>query len=174
MAPRDPGTTERNEATGGDWQTSLVTAIAVLIITCPCALALAAPVAQVVASGRLFRKGVFLRSGDALERLGQVLVREFADVFGHDGIDDAVRIPLDTCGLQEALPNASYNDLFQNAFFFRGLRRYGGNSGSAQCERDSACHRVHSKRLSSQCAVLRGQSQVSAFIVQPLVEAAAV
>lgn len=47
-------------------------AVSTLIITCPCALALAAPVAQVVASGRLFRNGVFLKSGDALERLADV------------------------------------------------------------------------------------------------------
>jgi len=41
----------------------------VLIITCPCALALAIPAVQVVASSAMFRGGVILNSGDAIERL---------------------------------------------------------------------------------------------------------
>jgi P-type Cu2+ transporter len=57
---------------GASIHDALITAIAVLIITCPCALALAIPAVQVVASGALFRSGVILNTGDAMERLADV------------------------------------------------------------------------------------------------------
>jgi Cu2+-exporting ATPase len=54
------------------WQQSVLNAVAVLIVTCPCALALAVPVVQVVASGRLMRQGILLKSATALERLAAI------------------------------------------------------------------------------------------------------
>ena len=57
---------------GASWHDAIVTAIAVLIITCPCALGLAIPAVQTVASRRDVPHGVLINSGDAIERVADV------------------------------------------------------------------------------------------------------
>ena len=74
-----PAVFAMSAATLGGWlifgatpHDAVMNAIAVLIITCPCAMALVVPAVQVVACGRLYKHGVLVKSGDALERLALI------------------------------------------------------------------------------------------------------
>ena len=57
---------------GATLHDALMIAVSVLIITCPCALALAVPAVQVVAAGGLFRRKILLNGADAIERLAEI------------------------------------------------------------------------------------------------------
>ncbi len=51
--------------------------IAVLIITCPCALALAIPIVQTILTSRMLKKGIIIKSGAAIEKLPNIDVIVF-------------------------------------------------------------------------------------------------
>ncbi|HEY6870360.1 MAG TPA: heavy metal translocating P-type ATPase, partial [Novosphingobium sp.] len=98
---------------GAGLHQSLVIAIAVLIITCPCALGLAVPVAQVVACGALMRQGVMVKDGSALERLDKVdralLDKTGTLTLGRPTPDPAVVESLDPVAARIALALASHS-----------------------------------------------------------------
>lgn len=56
----------------GDVQTALVRGVTILVVFCPCALALATPTSIMAAIGQATKYGVIVKSGEALERMGAV------------------------------------------------------------------------------------------------------
>lgn len=112
---------------GASFREGLLAAVAVLIVTCPCALGLAAPMAQAVASGALFRRGIMLKDGAALERLALI---DHA-VFDKTGVLTRGELSVTDAGdlsggpLQRALGLAQAS----NHPLARALSRYGAAQG---------------------------------------------
>lgn len=100
---------------GATLHQAVVTAVAVLIITCPCALALAVPVVQVIAAGRLFRLGVLLNSGDAIERLAEadtiVFDKTGTLTMPEPRIANAAEVPADLLTIAARLAQSSSHPL---------------------------------------------------------------
>ena len=50
----------------------LIRAVTILVVFCPCALALATPTSVMAAIGQATKHGVIIKSGEALENMGKV------------------------------------------------------------------------------------------------------
>jgi Cu+-exporting ATPase len=61
----------------GDFTTGVIAAVTVLVISCPCALGLATPMAVMVGAGAASRRGILIKSAQALERAGQAAIVVF-------------------------------------------------------------------------------------------------
>jgi Cu2+-exporting ATPase len=96
-------------------EAALTNAVTLLIITCPCALGLAVPAVQIVATSRLFKAGILVKSGDALERLAEADTAVFDKTgtltHGRPVLQNRNAIPAETIERAAQLARASKHPL---------------------------------------------------------------
>ncbi len=111
----------------GDARLAINIAVAVLIITCPCALGLAVPAVVTAASGRLFRRGLLLKDGTALERLAMADIVVFDKTgtltLGLPELSDLAQVDRAALAVGLALAEASAHPLAQA--LAQGIRAIG-------------------------------------------------
>ena len=111
---------------------ALARAISVLVISCPCALGLATPVAIMVGSGRGAKAGVLFKTAAALENTGRtqivVLDKTGTVTAGQPQVTDVWVAPDSTekelLGVAHALEEDSEHPLSEAVFFFAETRNY--------------------------------------------------
>ncbi|MBN9453536.1 MAG: cadmium-translocating P-type ATPase [Bosea sp.] len=130
----------------GDWHRAITIAIAVLIITCPCALGLAVPIVQVVASRRLFEAGIMVKDGSAIERIAEVDTVAFDKTgtltYGQPQLVDPESIPAGDLAIAAAIARRSGHPLSraiaaaapEEALGLREIREHPGLGIEAELE----------------------------------------
>ena len=146
---------------------SLVIAIAVLIITCPCAMGLAVPAAQVTASGALLKRGLLVKDGSALERLAEVdiaLLDKTGTLTMGTPLPDIAALDAQERGIALALAQASRHPLS------KGLAKALVVAGVAPAKLDSLSESsgqgVHGQLDDLPVAIRKPQRDVAALAVE--------
>jgi P-type Cu+ transporter len=93
---------------------ALANAIAVLLISCPCALGLATPAATMVGTGKAARRGIYIRNGEALETAASIDMVIFDKTGtlteGNATVTDMLNIsPLDDESIVQLAASAEFN-----------------------------------------------------------------
>jgi len=118
----------------GGWDEALMSALALMLIACPCALGIATPTAAWVALGRAASKGALLRNGEALERLA-VARTIFFDKTGTlttgEPVVSSFRTATGNGRNETALSIAAGLGMMSEHAVSRGIRRFARQQGVA-------------------------------------------
>lgn len=113
-------------AQGADWSFALSCAIAVLVISCPCALGLATPTAIMVGTGQAAKNGILIKSAASLERAHQVtaVVLDKTGTVTTGQMKVAGVYPASSIKEEELLNQAASLERFSQHPFARALTSY--------------------------------------------------
>nr|WP_246543823.1 heavy metal translocating P-type ATPase [Novosphingobium profundi] len=151
---------------------ALLIAVSVLIITCPCALGLAVPAAQVVASGALMRRGLLIKDGSALERLAEV-DRVLFDktgtlTLGEPRPDDLAALSANERAVALALAQSSRHPLSRG--LARALRDAGVEPAALEGVSEEAGQGMQGRHDGRAVALLRPEFEVGGLAVDLLID----
>ena len=150
---------------------SLLIAVAVLIITCPCALGLAVPAAQVVAASTLMKRGLLIKDGSALERLAEVDEALFDKTgtltLGEPRPVDLTELDARQRGIALALAQASRHPLSRG--LASALRGAGVEPATLDDVSETAGHGMNGHCAGEPVALLRPEVEAGGLAVDLLV-----
>ncbi|MCB2079222.1 MAG: cadmium-translocating P-type ATPase [Novosphingobium sp.] len=146
---------------------SLLIAVAVLIITCPCALGLAVPAAQVVAASALMKRGLLIKDGSALERLAEV-DRALFDKTGTLTLGEPRPVNLDALSLEDravalALSSASRHPLSRG--LAKALRQEGIEPAAVEDIAEAAGEGLRGKLGVAEVGLVRSEDTATGLAV---------
>ncbi|HKT85262.1 MAG TPA: heavy metal translocating P-type ATPase [Novosphingobium sp.] len=146
---------------------SLTIAAAVLIITCPCALGLAVPAAQVVAASTLMKRGLLIKDGSALERLAEVDEALFDKTgtltLGEPRPVDLSGLDAGQRGIALALAQSSRHPLSRG--LAQALREMGAEPALLDEVGETAGRGMHARHEGQTVALLRPEAETAGLAV---------
>lgn len=117
---------------------NVVTAVTVLVVFCPCALVLATPTAVMAAIGQATRRGVIIKSGEALEKMGKV------DLVAFDKTGTLTCGRLEVCRIVSLVSGLDENDLLVLAASAEARSEHPLGRAIVDCARERRLTRLES------------------------------
>ena len=119
---------------------SIVRAVTVLVVFCPCALVLATPTAIMAAIGQATKNGVIIKSGEALEKMGKVDTIAFDKTgtltYGKPAVSDVVVLD-PSLSTKEFLSLAASAEKRSEHPLAKALVGFAASNGAEICEAES-------------------------------------
>ena len=133
----------------GSWPTGIMAATAVLIISCPCALGLAGPMAVMVGTGEASLRGILIKDAAALERAGRIATILF-DKTGTLTKGEPVVTNIELLAFDAQSDSSGKNPNSQSSDLQTDAQKKNATSQSSDLQNDARIKNVTSQQMNAQ------------------------